>query len=38
MKKRILGNNGLGVSSIGLGCMGITQSYPPYPSKVNQLL
>lgn len=33
MKKRILGNNGLGVSSIGLGCMGITQSYPPYPSK-----
>jgi aryl-alcohol dehydrogenase-like predicted oxidoreductase len=33
MKKRILGNSGLSVSSIGLGCMGMTQSYPPYPEK-----
>jgi aryl-alcohol dehydrogenase-like predicted oxidoreductase len=33
MKKRTLGNNGLSVSSIGLGCMGMTQSYPPYPEK-----
>lgn len=33
MKKRILGNIGLSVSSIGLGCMGMTQSYPPYPEK-----
>lgn len=32
MKKRVLGNN-LSVSSIGLGCMGMTQSYPPYPQK-----
>lgn len=33
MKKRILGNSGLSVSAVGLGCMGMTQSYPPYPSK-----
>lgn len=33
VKKRILGNSGLSVSSIGLGCMGMTQSYPPYPEK-----
>lgn len=32
MKKRILGNS-LEVSAIGLGCMGFTQSYPPYPDK-----
>lgn len=30
MKKRYLGKNKLEVSSIGLGCMGFTQSYPPY--------
>ena len=33
MKKRELGKSGLEVSSIGLGCMGFTQSYPPYPDK-----
>ena len=32
MKKRVLGNS-LEVSAIGLGCMGFTQSYPPYPDK-----
>ena len=32
MKKRVLGNS-LEVSAIGLGCMGFTQSYPPYPNK-----
>ncbi len=33
MKKRILGRSGLVVSSIGYGCMGLTQSYPPYLPK-----
>lgn len=32
MKKRTLGKN-LEVSEIGLGCMGFTQSYPPYIEK-----
>ena len=32
MKKRILGGE-LEVSEIGLGCMGLTQSYPPFPDK-----
>ena len=32
MQKRTLGRN-LEVSAIGLGCMGLTQSYPPFPPK-----
>lgn len=33
MEKRYLGKDRLEVSAIGLGCMGFTQSYPPYPDK-----
>ncbi len=33
MLKRKLGNNGLEVSALGLGCMGMSQSYGPAPDK-----
>lgn len=33
MLQRKLGVRGLKVSAVGLGCMGMSQSYPPYPSK-----
>lgn len=33
MEKRKLGNSGLEVSSIGLGCMGMSQGYTPLPDK-----
>ena len=32
MQKRILGKNGLEVSAIGFGCMGLSTSYPPFPT------
>lgn len=33
MKKRILGSNGLEVSELGLGCMGMTHAYGKTPDK-----
>lgn len=37
MEKRKLGKGGLEVSAIGLGCMGLTQSYPPFPEKIESI-
>ncbi len=33
MQKRKLGNSNLEVSALGLGCMGLSHSYPPFPDK-----
>ena len=33
MEKRKLGNSGLEVSAIGLGCMGMTHGYTPFPDR-----
>ena len=33
MQKRTLGGRQLEVSAVGLGCMGMSQSYPPFPDQ-----
>ena len=33
MHKRTLGSGGLEVSALGLGCMGMSFSYPPFPDR-----
>jgi aryl-alcohol dehydrogenase-like predicted oxidoreductase len=37
MKKRKLGNSNLEVSALGLGCMGMTFSYAPFPEKKDSI-
>ena len=37
MQTRKLGSQGLDVSSIGLGCMGMTFSYAPFPDKKDSI-
>jgi len=38
MEKRLLGNSGLEVSALGLGCMGMSQSYGPNPGDRQQMI
>lgn len=33
MDKRTLGTSGLAVSALGLGCMGLSQAFPPFPRR-----
>jgi aryl-alcohol dehydrogenase-like predicted oxidoreductase len=37
MEKRKLGNQGLEVSALGLGCMGMSFSYAPFPEKKDSI-
>jgi aryl-alcohol dehydrogenase-like predicted oxidoreductase len=37
MQKRKLGNCGLEVSALGLGCMGMSHSYAPFPEKKDMI-
>lgn len=37
MEKRTLGGAGLEVSALGLGCMGISQSFGPSPDRATMV-
>lgn len=37
MQKRKLGSSGLEVSALGLGCMGMSHSYAPFPEKKDMI-
>ena len=37
MQKRKIGNTGLEVSAVGLGCMGMSFSYAPFPDKKDMI-
>ncbi len=37
MQKRMLGNSGLEVSALGLGCMGMSFSYTPFPDRQDMI-
>ena len=37
MQKRVLGVRQLEVSAVGLGCMGMSQSYPPFPDRAEMI-
>ncbi len=38
LQKRKLGNQGLEVSALGLGCMGMSFSFPPFPDKKDMIV
>ena len=38
MQKRTLGTSGLEVPAIGLGCMGMSQSYGPPPGDRHEMI